>query len=254
MSESLPIIFQDNYLVAINKPSGLLVHKSALDRHETRFALQEVRNQIGQHVYPLHRLDKPTSGILLFALSADIAKTMSLQFAEQRIEKVYLAICRGFSPDECLVDHPLVEEQDKIVDKKAQREKPAQEAVTFFKRLANIELPISVDKYPSSRYSLVECRPKTGRKHQIRRHLKHLSHPIIGDAKHGKSIHNHFFTEQYQTARLLLSAVQLTCRHPVTNQALTFNAPVDEAFMRVISAFQWQDAIPSFWQQEPVCE
>jgi len=88
----LEILYQDEYLIAINKPSGLLVHKSPIDKHETRFALQELRDQIGQYVYPVHRLDKPTSGVLLFALDREIAKSMSQYFRNNLVHKEYTAI------------------------------------------------------------------------------------------------------------------------------------------------------------------
>ncbi len=193
LSEQLPIIYQDKYLVAINKPSGLLVHRSMIDRHETRFAMQMVRDQIGQRVYPLHRLDKPTSGVLLFALSPEVAKLAGEQFQQHSVSKSYLAIVRGVTDEKGLIDHALREQLDKITDRKAQKDKPAQDAITHYRRLADIELPVCIDRYPTSRYSLLQLTPETGRKHQIRRHLKHISHPIIGDAKHGKGKHNRYF-------------------------------------------------------------
>lgn len=247
MPEELPIIFRDEYLVAINKPSGLLVHRSEIDRHETRFALQLVRNQIGQTVYPVHRLDKPTSGVLVFALSPDVAKKMGELFFQHEVEKTYLALVRGYAPSEILVEHPLKEELDKYTDKKAHTDKPAQEAVTYIKTIAQIEFPFSTDKYPCTRYSLVECKPKTGRKHQIRRHLKHISHPIIGDAKHGKGAHNRFFQEQFQCGGLMLAATELKFNHPVTETPVKLVAPLEEKFSRILHNFNWNNAVPSSW-------
>ena len=184
--EPLDILFQDDALVVVNKPSGLLVHRSMIDRHETRFAMQMVRDQIGHHVFPIHRLDKPTSGVLIFALSSASAKTMGAQFQQKTIYKRYKAVVRGFAPELGVIDYPLKEELDKIADKKVRPNKPAQAAVTQYRCLATTELPIAIDaRHPTSRYSLIEALPQTGRKHQIRRHMKHISHPIIGDAKHG---------------------------------------------------------------------
>lgn len=247
MTESLPIIYRDEHLVAINKPSGLLVHRSEIDRHETRFAMQLVRDQLGQQVFPVHRLDKPTAGVLVFALSAEIAKKMGGIFFQHSLEKTYLALVRGHAPASITVDHPLIEELDKYTDKKARSDKPAQTAVTEFKTLATIELPYSVDKYPNTRYSLVECKPKTGRKHQIRRHLKHISHPIIGDAKHGKGIHNRFFQEQFNCAGLMLAATELYFNHPVTQEPLKLVAPLEEKFSRRLHDFAWHNTVPSSW-------
>src|SRR5688572_1830823 len=133
MTEILPIIYRDEYLVVINKPGGLLVHRSEIDRHETRFAVQLLRDQIGQMVYPIHRLDKPTSGVLVFALSAEVARQLSDIFTRQALTKTYVAVVRGFAPEQGLIDHPLLEELDKYTDKKARANKPAQPAITTFK-------------------------------------------------------------------------------------------------------------------------
>lgn len=238
-AEHLDIIYQDQWLVAINKPSGLLVHRSMIDRHETRFAIQLLRDQIGQHVFPLHRLDKPTSGVLVFALSSDVAKMAGEQFQAGLICKTYLAIVRGYTPESGVIDHPLKEKLDKIADRKARQDKPAQEAVTEYRRLATVELPIAIDRYPCSRYSLVEARPKTGRKHQIRRHMKHIAHPIIGDAKHGKGNHNRYFAEHFDADRLLLHCSRMEMKHPLTGRGICFEAPVDNVFETLANFFDW---------------
>ncbi len=170
----LSIIYQDEYLVAINKPSGLLVHRSMLDKYETQFAVQLLRDQIGQHVFPVHRLDRPTSGVMVFALSADIARKLGEQFATQLIEKTYLAIVRGHITGEGKIDYALKEKLDKIADKMVKQDKSAQHAVTLFKRLDKFELPFAVSKYASARYSLVQLTPKTGRKHQLSLSLIHI--------------------------------------------------------------------------------
>lgn len=247
MTEILPIIYRDEYLVAINKPGGLLVHRSEIDRHETRFAVQLLRDQIGQMVYPIHRLDKPTSGVLVFALSSDVARQLGVVFNRHALTKTYVALVRGFAPEQGLIDHPLVEELDKYTDKKARTDKPAQEAVTEFKTLAQIEFPFSIDKYPCTRYSLVQCTPQTGRKHQIRRHLKHISHPIIGDAKHGKGNHNRFFQEKFACDGLMLASTEMQFIHPITNEALTLTAPLSTKFTNIIRQFGWEHTLPSNW-------
>ncbi len=172
--EPLEILYRDAHLVAINKPSGLLVHKSPIDKHETRFALQELRDQIGHYVYPIHRLDKPTSGVLLFALSAEIAHMMSLLFRSSEVKKEYMAIVRGFTELEGMIDYPLKQMLDTKAQKKEGISKEEQQAQTKFQRLSTIELPYAVSRYPGARYSLVKLLPMTGRKHQLRRHMKHI--------------------------------------------------------------------------------
>ena len=241
--EPLTILFQDESLVVINKPTGLLVHRSEIDRHETRFALQLIRDQIGQRVYPVHRLDKPTSGVLVFALSSDHARHIGGQIQQRQTSKRYHAIVRGFAPESILIDHPLKEELDKFSDKKAKQDKPAQSAQTNIRRLATIELPIAIEKYPQSRYSLIECIPLSGRKHQIRRHLKHISHPIIGDAKCGRGRHNRYFKQHFDAGRLLLHATNFELTHPITQKRLTFTAPFDDTMLNLLSRFNWRNPI-----------
>jgi len=246
--QQCPLIYQDEHLVAVNKPSGLLVHRSPIDRHETRFALQMVRDQVGQHVYPVHRLDKPTSGVLLFGLSSQVASVLSGQFAQGSIQKHYLAVSRGYCPTDSVIDYSLREQLDRIADRDARKDKPAQAAVTHLKRLATVEIPIAVDRYPQSRYSLVALRPETGRRHQLRRHMKHIGHPIIGDAKHGKGVHNRFFQREYDCHRLLLACTGLQLRHPFSGKKIALLAELDAPFKRVIAAFDWQDSLPTYLQ------
>ncbi len=244
----LPIIYRDEHLLAIHKPAGLLVHRSPIDRHETRFALQLLRDQIGQRVYPVHRLDKPTSGLLLFATNSDTARALAQQFAEHSIEKTYVAVVRGACSGEGLIDHPLREDADSYAIERPH--KPAQHALTRYRTLATIELPYCVDKYPSSRNSLVQCQPLTGRRHQLRRHLKHINHPIIGDAKHGKSGHNRLFQTTLNSHRLLLAATELQFTHPHTGERLHLSAPLEQNFYRLLQHLHWQQSIPAHWRPE----
>lgn len=235
----LPILFQDQDLIVINKPPGLLVHRTQLDRYETQFAMLILRDQIGAHVYPVHRLDKPTSGALVFALSSEMARLLSLEFSEQRVLKKYMAIVRGIPVEEQTIDYPLKEDHDNILDKsnrkKAKADKPAQEAVTYIRRLSSIELPIQVDRYPTTQYSLIEAQPKTGRRHQIRRHLKHINNPIIGDTTHGSSKHNRFFEERFKMKRLYLASTEISFIHPKTQEQLVIEAPLCQHFQTVIT-------------------
>lgn len=243
MNTELEILHQDDALVVINKPSGLLVHRSEIDRHETRFALQLLRDQLGQRVYPVHRLDKPTSGVLAFALSPEMASLTTDLWRQRTVEKQYLAIVRGWMPEFVHLDKPMAPPVDKYARHEKVREE--QEAITDFRCLAQVELPVFIDKYPQSRYSLVECTPHTGRKHQIRRHLKHLAHPIIGDARYGKGRHSRYFRDELQAPRLLLHAASLKVVHPLTGEAMTFNAPVDDIWRQLLQRFGWQQALPA---------
>ncbi len=233
----LDILYRDESLIAINKPNGLLVHRSPIDRHETRFAIQLLRDQIGQRVYPLHRLDKPTSGVLLFALDEDAARRMGSLFESSAMHKTYLAVVRGYTPEQDCIDYPLREQHDRMTDTNAQRDKPAQAARTDYRRLATLELPISDGRHPSSRYSLLELTPHSGRKHQIRRHMKHIFHPVIGDTTHGDGRHNRLFREHLHCQRLLLCAQRLAFRHPDSGAQITIDATLDAEFQRIIDRF-----------------
>ena len=240
----LEILYRDDYLIAINKPSGLLVHRSNIDRHETRFALQLLRDQIGQRVFPLHRLDKATSGVLLFALDADTARTIGAQFERNEVDKRYLAIVRGWPPEAGVIDHPLSRQFDDH-GRKFSADAPALPATTRYRRLAQIEVPEPVDRYPTSRYALVMLTPLSGRQHQLRRHMKHIAHPIIGDANWGKGNHNRFFQRRFASRRLLLACIELDLRHPHDGRLLSIAAPLEDSFASVIAALGWSEACAS---------
>ena len=243
--EKLNILFSDEDIVAVHKPSGLLVHRSPIDRRETRFALQIVRDQLGERVFPVHRLDKPTSGILLFARSRAAAGYLGTAFTKGVVEKRYLAVVRGIPPEEGIIDHPLVEEPEVG----GGRPDPVpREAVTTFRRLASVELPTAVGRYATSRYSLIEARPVTGRRHQIRRHLKHIFHPLVGDTKYGEGRHNRFFRESFDCRRLLLAAVEVTFPHPDGAVPVTVTAPPEGSFAAILKRFGWREALPHRWR------
>lgn len=242
-TDTLEILYHDDDIIAINKPSGLLVHKSHIDKHETRFALQLLRDQIGQYVYPVHRLDKPTSGVLLFALNAEVAQMMSLLFRSADVRKEYVAIVRGFTPEEMLIDYPLKQMLDTKEQKKLGITKEAQEAKTASMRLATVEFPYPVSRYPVARYSLVKLEPTTGRKHQLRRHMKHIFHPIVGDTKHGRGEHNKLFREKFECHRLLLHAHKIQFVHPVSKKNIIVKAPLDDAFKTLFKKFNWEEMV-----------
>lgn len=239
MPEVLPILYRDEHIVVIDKPPGLLVHRSEIDRHETRFAIQILRDQIGQYVWPAHRLDRGTSGVLLFGLSKEMASQLGRQFEAGTVRKHYLAVVRGYPPASGSIDHALTRQRDAYEFQGERSSTEAQAALTHFRKLAEIELPVLVDRYPSSRYALLTLEPVTGRRHQIRRHLKHIAHPIIGDATYGKGRHNRYFAEQLGCQRLLLACVELAFDHPIDGRRLNVKAPVSGEFAATLARFDW---------------
>ncbi len=233
MKEQLEILYRDDALVAINKPSGLLVHRTMIDRHETRFAVQLLRNQLKQRVYPVHRLDKPTSGVLLFALNREVARQVSGYFTEHHVYKRYSAVVRGWPAAEGIIDYALTDGPD--FGSQAD-DAVARPALTRYRTMARCELPFAVGRYPQSRYALVEMYPQSGRRHQLRRHFKHIFHPLIGDTSYGEGRHNRFFREQFDCQRLLLHACELRLPHPVSGEELLIQAPIPEDITRVLDA------------------
>jgi tRNA pseudouridine65 synthase len=240
----LDILYRDDHLIAIDKPPSLLVHRSDIDRHETRFAVQLLRDQIGRRVQPVHRLDKGTSGVLLFAFDPEVARAMGRQFENGEVEKTYLAVVRGWPPEAGVIDHALTRQYDNYGRRLQEAE--SQPAVTRYRRLAMVELPVAVERYPTSRYALVELHPLTGRHHQLRRHMKHISHPIIGDATHGKGIHNRFFQQAFACHRLLLACVHMAFRHPVSGEKVGVGRTVQGEFATLLEHFGWTATLTSW--------
>lgn len=220
----LEILYQDEYLVAINKPHGLLVHRSPIATNADTFAVQELRNQLHQHVYPVHRLDRKTSGVLLFALDPDTLRQMQQTFAERKVEKDYLAIVRGYTQDEDTIDYALTNDKGK-----------EQDAVTHYQTLERTEIAVPFGKHNTSRYSLVAVKPETGRMHQIRKHFAHILHPIIGDRPHGCNKQNRLFKEKWEMTTMLLHASQLRFNHPANQHRVALRATFQSEFRRSIN-------------------
>lgn len=225
----LPILFRDSHLVVVHKPPNLLMHRTAISQDRV-FVLQTLRDQLGRRVYPIHRLDRATSGVLAFGLDSTTAQAIAAQFEARTVRKDYLALARGWVEDSGLIDHPVSDEDGN---------KQSQPALTRYRCLRRVELPHRVDRYPSTRYSLVEVEPLTGRRQQIRKHFKHISHHLIGDTTHGNGRHNRFFRERYGIYRLMLTARRLCFDHPVTGERLCLEALQEREWQQLFQAFGW---------------
>ena len=250
----LPVLWRDEHVVAIYKPAGWLVHRTGLDAGETRFVVQTLRQQLGQRVYPVHRLDKGTWGVLVLALNSAAARSLCDAFAQHRVHKSYLALVRGWAPAQAWVDHPLRPDD-------APADAAPQTAYTRLHCLARLEWPESFDgRFPGTRLSLVQAEPLTGRRHQIRRHLKHVAHPILGDATHGKGPLNRWWAQRCGLHRLWLHAWGLQLPHPVTGAALHFSSGLllpphmgtgpllDATSASVADTAPWQDWQRLLWR------
>jgi len=233
------ILFENDELLVMNKPAGLLVHRSKLDIHEKRFALQWLRDHVGYHVYPLHRLDKGTSGALAFAKSPAAASKWSALWQTPSVSKSYIALVRGWPTSDMSIDHDL-RDPDSPPDSER---KPAQSKLS---RLQRFLIPEKIDRYPESRFALVELSPITGRRHQLRQHCKHIAHPIIGDVRYGKGNYNRWLAGMLGTNQLLLHAKQLAFEEG--KRKVTITAPIDERWTRLpstISGLSASSILPS---------
>ena len=224
---SLPVLYIDDRLAVIDKPAGLMVHDSALARGETDFAADRLRVQFGKPVFLVHRLDRATSGCLLLAFDRVTASALGKQLMSREVEKDYWAVCRGWPEERFVVDHDLDGGPGKPVKKPA---------VTAFTRLATAELALPSAGFETSRYALLLAQPQTGRFRQIRRHLKHLSHHLLGDTSHGDGHHNRQF-RMLGVHRMLLHARRLAFVHPASGGCVDVLAPVDVEFARALALF-----------------
>jgi len=235
----IDIIYRDEQLVVVYKPTGLLFHRHGWDR-QGPFLLQTLRNQIGQTLYPVHRLDRPTAGLVLFALNPQSANFLAQAFRNHQINKTYWAVCRGYVPQLTIIDYPLKNPDNGIV----------QTAITLLSIQTCCEIPIPSPPHPSSRFSLVKLKPLHGRTHQLRRHMAHLRHPIIGDIKHGDGRQNRIFRDHFQINRLLLCALSLKLPHPSGGYLHIYARP-DEGFTQVTDQlFQKKSSQVSTWPQQ----
>lgn len=231
MDKGFPILYEDDTMIVIHKPAGILVHRSEATSRREPAVLQIMRDACGQHLYPVHRLDRPTSGVLVLARSPEMASILGKQWMQGLCRKTYLAVVRGWAPENLIINHALSDLDDPTA--------PPQDAVTLIKRLATVELDQTVDRYPKARYSLCELQPETGRRHQLRRHCKAVFHPIIGDTVYGHGVHNRFFREHFAVSRLMLHHVRLELMHPVSHAPLYLEAPCDQTWKNLMDQLGW---------------
>lgn len=232
----LPILYEDEYFIAINKPEGMLVHRTRISE-DTVFVMQTLRDQIGAPVYTIHRLDRATSGVLVFGKSAEAAELLAAYFREKTIGKKYLAIVRGWTDETGTIDY-AVRDQDKP-------NAELLEAVSHYRTLGRSEVPHAIGyKYKTARFSLVEVEPETGRRHQIRKHFAHILHPVIGDKRHGDNKHNVYFFNTLLLPRMLLHAAELSFEHPVSGERLLLYAAVDELFTQALQLLELVGFMP----------
>ena len=223
-NEPIEVLFSDEYCAVINKPAGLMAHASSLARGEDDFLLHRLRDQFQSKVHLIHRLDRATSGCVLIAFNAETASALGKTFMSRDVQKDYLAICRGWPEENFTIDYALDGGPGKPEKKSA---------VTEFKRLATAERDVPSAAHESSRYALMQCSPITGRFRQIRRHLKHISHHLIGDTSHGDGRHNRAF-RMLGVHRMLLHAWRLEFTHPAFGVAIEAEAPMDREFSKAL--------------------
>ena len=224
------ILYCDDHIVVVDKSAGIPVHRSRLVNDGDVYLIDQLRALVDGPLHLIHRLDRATSGALLIGRNAEVAGTLGRQFMERNVEKTYLGVCRGWPAETGELDYPL-----SGVRENSER-KPA---LTRWRRLDTIEVPIAINRYPQQRYALVEISPETGRYRQIRRHFAHLRHPLIGDTSHGRTEHNRLFKQYFGVHRLLLHARTLAFDHPQDGRRLSIEAPLDPEFAGLLQRFNW---------------
>jgi tRNA pseudouridine65 synthase len=238
------ILYRDAEILILNKPAGVPVHGSRILADQPETLLMMARELVGKVVFVVHRLDRPVSGAMIMTTDRPAQTGLGREFELRRAYKCYLAVVRGWTESSAVISHALQPPRD---DRKPGSS--ARDAVTRYERIAQVEIPIPVPPYSSSRYSLLALYPETGRRHQLRRHMKHISHPIIGDTSYGRGEHNQMFRQNFGSGRLLLHSWSLTVQHPVSKERLHVQAPLDAAFSAIIEAFGWTGALES-WHQK----
>ena len=233
--EPFQILYEDQSYIAINKPAGILVHKTKMSE-DKQFVVQLLRDQTGHKIFPIHRLDRATSGALIFGKSSEAAGALGVCFQDKKVEKKYLAVVRGFAPEKDTIDYALSDPETG---------KEAQEAITHYERLGSSEMPWAIGlRYQTARFSLLEVELETGRRQQIRKHLAHINHPIIGDRRQGDVKQNNYFQQHFQLQRVLLHAWSLSFKHPDSGEKITLVATLDGEFERMLDLLMLKSYAP----------
>ncbi|WP_299104587.1 pseudouridine synthase [uncultured Tenacibaculum sp.] len=232
---NLEIIYEDDFIIGVSKPNNMLVHHSDYSKNVSEEAslIQLLYSQIGHKLYPLHRLDRKTSGIILLSKAPEFVAEFQQLFYNSKIEKIYYGLVRGYSPQELLINTP-VKGRDSNVYKDAE---------THLETKESIEINIPVTPYNTARYSIVKLTPKTGRLHQLRIHMNKISFPLIGDPKYGDNNHNHMFKEKFDCNNLFLHAYSLEFTHPYTNKQVILKTPFPNHWIKIKEAFKWDISI-----------
>lgn len=231
---TLSILYQDAHMVAVDKPPGLLVHRTQLAGEEEDYLLQLLRDQIEAYVYPIHRLDRPTSGVLLFGLSEEATRRLKAQFTEREVTKRYAAVVRGWLETPGEIDYALKKPRDHVKNRKKWEASEPQPARSSYRPLTRTEIPVPIGRYPTARYTYLQLTPHTGRTHQLRRHMAHISHPILGDSRYGDGAHNRYLKERFPEHRLMLCATELQFVHPFDQSRLAIRAPLPADFQSIV--------------------
>lgn len=232
---AITVVHEDADLLAVDKPAGLAVHRSKMVARDDDYLMDRLRARIGGDLFLVNRLDRATSGLVLLARSRDVARALGEQLMSRSVDKTYLAVVRGWPAESGEIDYPLT-----VGGMKGER-KPS---LTRWRRLATVEVPIALGRYPQQRYSLLALSPLSGRYRQLRRHLHHIHHPIIGDSTLGRGEHNRLFREHFGSHRMLLHAWRLTFVHPSSGQTLSLEAEPDATWKQLLQRFGWRSALP----------
>ena len=229
----IPVLYEDEHLLAVDKPRGIHVHPTKMSRGEE--SVQSLlEDRLGTRLYPAHRLDRPVGGVLLMAKNAEVASSLGAALrGRDGLDKRYLCVVRGWMEGMGVIDRPMRQAPGK----------PEREAATRWRSLATVEAPWSDGKFPTSRYSLVECILESGRYHQIRRHLAWTSHPILGDIPHGDNPRNRIWRKNTGLEGLMLRAHRLSFLHPITGERISLTAAPDERFLEAARLFHWEEAL-----------
>ena len=225
------IVYEDDFILCVSKPNNMLVHHAHHSRNvaDEDSLLQVLDQQFNAKFYPIHRLDRRTSGIILMAKETKHVAPFQKLFTENAIQKTYYGVVRGHAPETKIIDSPVKGRDGKV----------HKDAETHLKTVHKVILEVPVKPYDTSRYSLVELQPKTGRLHQLRIHMNKISHPLIGDAKYGDKNHNVMYDENFGWNNLFLHAHTLKFTHPFLNKEFTLKAEFPKDWSDLFKKFEW---------------